>query len=67
MQYKLTSALLALSAATVVQGTPVAGACNADNVLRALRRFHNEAIPFCSSYINVPTITAGTTYTAGTV
>ena len=67
MQYKLISALLALSAATVVQGTPVAGSCNADNVLRALRRFSDEAIPFCSSYINVPTITTSTTYTAGTM
>ncbi|PUU73644.1 hypothetical protein B9Z19DRAFT_1068808 [Tuber borchii] len=67
MQYKLISALLVLLAAAVVQGTPVAGSCNADNVLRALRRFSSEAIPFCSSYINVPTITTSTTYTAGTI
>ncbi|KAG0639510.1 hypothetical protein HOY80DRAFT_1044905 [Tuber brumale] len=65
MQYKLISALLALSSATVAQSTPVSGSCNADNVLRALRRFSNEAIPFCSSYINVPTVTTSTIYTTG--
>ncbi|RPB13998.1 hypothetical protein P167DRAFT_564189 [Morchella conica CCBAS932] len=31
--------------------------CNADNCLRALRRFSVEAIPFCSAYISVPVIT----------
>ncbi|PWW80369.1 hypothetical protein C7212DRAFT_342065 [Tuber magnatum] len=67
MQHKLISALLALSAATAVQGTPVSGSCNADNVLRALRRFSSQAIPFCSSYINVPTVTTSTTYTVGTI
>ncbi|RPB05806.1 hypothetical protein L873DRAFT_1797561 [Choiromyces venosus 120613-1] len=51
----------------MAEGTPVAGACNADNVLRALRRFSSEAIPFCSSYINVPTVTTSTIYTPGTI
>lgn len=32
-------------------------ACQVDNVVRALRRFSTDAIPFCSSYIKIPVVT----------
>ncbi|MCJ1251268.1 hypothetical protein MMC30_008499 [Trapelia coarctata] len=43
--------LVAASAAATTQK------CNSDNCLRALRRFSKAAVPFCQTYIKVPTIT----------
>ena len=42
-------------------------ACNADNVLRALRRFSISAVPFCSSYIHVPKSTVTTTVVSASI
>ncbi len=50
----------------LMKRTGSSGGCNADNVLRALRRFSASAVPFCSSYINIPkrtvTVTAVSTF-----
>jgi hypothetical protein len=56
----LLSVVPALSSPLVAERTT----CNRDNVLRALvdKRYIDEAIPFCSTYISVPasTVTATT-------
>lgn len=41
--------------------------CNADNVLRALRRFSTDAIPFCSDYLGFPKVTVTGATTTPTV
>lgn len=40
-------------------------ACDADDVVKALRRFSTSAVPFCSSFLHIPKSTVTTTVVSG--
>lgn len=71
MQLKLiapVAGLLFLSSTGVCTPTPPEeGVCVSNNVLRALRRFSSEAIPFCIDYIGIPKETVTVTTATPTV
>jgi hypothetical protein len=58
------STLLGLAEGAVLLEERAAKGCNADNVLRALLRFSTDAVPFCSSYINIPVVSVTVTDSA---
>lgn len=70
----ITSAALLAALLPLAECAPAViedrGSCNADNLLRLLRTPSNlpQALPFCSSYLNLPasTIVAGTVTPTGT-